>query len=157
MRRILIFLSLALAFSAIYLLAFPSATLFYEGIVILHIFLGLGFLVLLLPGLMKLLGGRSLAEKLGWSILIASGVIGAALIFTGARRSQWLLLYSHELIAGAGVRGTAVGLDRQARLVAGRGLARSRSPGWLPRADGHDWGGSMVGAHCAVAACLYDP
>ncbi len=102
MRRILIFLSLALAFSAIYLLAFPSATLFYEGIVILHIFLGLGFLVLLLPGLMKLLGGRSLAEKLGWSILIASGAIGAALVFTGARRSQWPLLYSHELIAALG-------------------------------------------------------
>jgi len=102
MRRILIFSSLALTLSAIYLLAFPSATLFYEGIVVLHIFLGAGFLVLLLPGLLQLLRGRSLTEKLGWIILIVGGVAGGALIFTGARRSEWPLLYSHELISALG-------------------------------------------------------
>jgi len=76
MRRILIFFSLALAFSAIYLVAFPYASIFYEGIVILHIFLGVGFLIFVLPGLLQLLRGRSRAEKLGWIILIAGGAAG---------------------------------------------------------------------------------
>jgi Flp pilus assembly protein TadD len=102
MRRILIFFNLALTFSAIYLLAFPYASLFYEGIVILHIFLGVGFLILVLPGLRQLLRGRSHAEKLGWIILIVGGTVGAALIFTGARRSEWRVLYSHELITALG-------------------------------------------------------
>ena len=102
MRRILLFFSVALALSAIYLVAFPNATLFYEGIVILHIFVGVGFLVLVVPGAAQLLRGRSAAEKAGWIFLIAGGAVGAALIFTGARRSEWPLLYSHELITGLG-------------------------------------------------------
>ncbi len=102
MRRILLFFVLALSLSAIYLLAFPTATLFYEGVVIFHILLGTGFLFLVLPGLARSWRSSSLAEKLGWTILIGGGLIGAALIFTGARRGEWRLLYSHEVIAALG-------------------------------------------------------
>ena len=102
MRRILIFLSVVLAASAVYLVAFPSATLVYEGIVILHISLGAGFLILVVPGLLQLLRGRSVAEMLGWIVLIGGGAAGAVLIFTGARRNHWPLLYSHELISALG-------------------------------------------------------
>ena len=73
MRRILIILGLGLASSALYLLAFPSATLVYEGAVVLHIFLGAGFLVLGIPGLLHLLRGRTLAEKLGLGRLSGRG------------------------------------------------------------------------------------
>ncbi len=98
MRRILIFFAVGLAFSALYLFAFPSATLVYEGAVILHIFLGVGFLILGVPGLLHLLRKRSLAEKLGWAIFLAGGILGVIIIFTGARRNEWPLLYSHEVI-----------------------------------------------------------
>lgn len=99
MRRLLIFLGSALALSALYLFALPSATLSYEAVVVLHIVLGTGFLVLVMPALRSLLRGRSLAERAGWVVLIAGGVLGFALVFTGARRSEWPLLYSHELIS----------------------------------------------------------
>jgi tetratricopeptide (TPR) repeat protein len=99
MRRFLIFLSLTLALSAIYLFAFPSATLIYESVVIFHIALGSGFLLLALPSLQKLVRGRSVAEQVGWSIFLAGGIAGTVLIFTGARRSERPVLYTHEIVA----------------------------------------------------------
>jgi tetratricopeptide (TPR) repeat protein len=97
MRRILIFLSLALALSAIYLFAFPSATLIYESVVILHIFLGTGLLLLALPTLVQLLRGQGTVERVGWILFLAGGIVGAVLIFTGARRGERFVLYTHEL------------------------------------------------------------
>jgi tetratricopeptide (TPR) repeat protein len=102
MRTFLLFFILALSLSAIYLLAFPTATLFYEGVVIFHILLGAGFLAVVLPGLARLWRSGNLAEKLGWTILFSGGLIGAALIFTGARRGEWRILYSHEVITALG-------------------------------------------------------
>ena len=59
MRRLLIIAVSGLALSAVYLLAFPSATLAYEAVVVLHIFLGVAFAVLFLPGLRRLFSDRS--------------------------------------------------------------------------------------------------
>src|SRR5487761_1838348 len=59
MRRWLVGLSVALAASAVYLYAFPTATLIYESVVVLHIFAGCMFVVFVIPGMGKLLQGKS--------------------------------------------------------------------------------------------------
>ncbi len=99
MRRSLIATGIGLGCSAVCLFAFPSATLFYESVVLLHICGGAGFLVFGLPWLARLLRGRSTAEKLGWVIFLAGGIAGGIIIFTGARREMWPVLYAHELIS----------------------------------------------------------
>ena len=98
-RRFLIAGTLGLAGSALYLFAFPSATIFYECIVLLHIVAGVVFLVFAVPWAARLMRGRSLWEKLGWAVLLLGGVFGAVILFTGARRNMWLLLYTHEVVS----------------------------------------------------------
>jgi Flp pilus assembly protein TadD len=98
MRRVLIFLGVVLAVSALYLYAFPAASLLYETVVVFHLFGGACFLVLALLGWLPLLRGRSVAEKLGWALLFAGGAFGAVLLFTGASRREWPVLYTHELV-----------------------------------------------------------
>ena len=102
MRRFLIAMAVGLAASAIYLFAFPSATIFYECIVLLHIVAGAIFLVLALPWISHLLRGRTVWEKLGWSVLLLGGAFGAVIIFTGARRNMWPVLDTHALVSLAG-------------------------------------------------------
>ncbi|HEV2325171.1 MAG TPA: tetratricopeptide repeat protein [Terracidiphilus sp.] len=102
MRRFLIATAVGLAASALYLFAFPSATIFYECIVLLHIIAGAAFLIFALPWITRLIHGRSLGEKLGWSVLLLGGAFGAVIIFTGARRNMWPVLYTHEVVSAAG-------------------------------------------------------
>lgn len=101
-RRILIAGTVGLAASALYLFAFPSATIFYECVVLLHILGGAAFLVIALPWIARLLRERSLWEKLGWTVLLLGGAAGAAILFTGARRNMWPVLYTHEVVSIAG-------------------------------------------------------
>jgi tetratricopeptide (TPR) repeat protein len=102
MRRFLIAGAVGLAASALYLFAFPSATIFYESIVLLHILGGAAFLVFALPWITRLMHGRGLGEKIGWSIFIVGGAVGAIILFTGARRNMWPVLYAHEFVSIAG-------------------------------------------------------
>ena len=102
MRRFLIAGTVGLAGSALYLFAFPSATIFYECIVLLHILLGAIFLVIGVPWITRLMRGRSLWEKIGWVVLLLGGAAGAGLLFTGARRNMWPVLYTHEFVSLAG-------------------------------------------------------
>ncbi|MGB7133903.1 MAG: tetratricopeptide repeat protein [Acidobacteriaceae bacterium] len=99
MRRFLIAAALGLAASAVILVAFPAATLYYEALVVLHIFAGALFLLLALPWITRLLRGRSLLEKTGWLTLVAGGAFGAVILFTGARRDRWPILYTHEIVS----------------------------------------------------------
>ncbi|MGD0359053.1 MAG: tetratricopeptide repeat protein [Terracidiphilus sp.] len=102
MRRFLIAGIVGLAGSALYLFAFPSATIFYECIILLHILLGAVFLVIGVPWIARLMRGRSLWEKIGWVVLLLGGAAGAAILFTGARRNMWPVLYTHEFVSIAG-------------------------------------------------------
>ncbi len=99
MRRWFIILSAALALSALVLVAFPAPTLAYEAVVVFHIVGGTILLALALPAFKRLLGGRSFLERVGWIVLVAGGVLGFAIIFTGARRAEWPLLYTHEVVS----------------------------------------------------------
>ena len=99
MRRWLVGLSVALAASAVCLYAFPRATVIYEAIVVLHIFAGCLFVICVIPGMRKLLRGTSLLERTGWIVFTLGGIAGAILVYSGTRRQQWPILYTHELIS----------------------------------------------------------
>lgn len=99
MRRFLIAAALGLAASALYLVAFPAATLYYEAVVVLHIFGGALFLLLAIPWITRLLRGRNIVEITGWLTFLAGGAFGAVILFTGARRDRWPILYAHEFIS----------------------------------------------------------
>lgn len=99
MRRILAAVTLVLAATALFLYAYPAASLVYEAVVILHIVLGVALLIFGVPALWRSLRGTSAFERTGWIILLVSGVIGAVLLFTGSRRDMWLILTSHEALS----------------------------------------------------------
>jgi Flp pilus assembly protein TadD len=102
-RRLLIALSVALAATALYLVAFPAATLAYEGLVACHILFGSIFIVFGIPGLKNLLVKRSPLEQVGWIVLLLGGVVGAVLLFTGTLRQDWPILYTHEVVSAVAV------------------------------------------------------
>jgi tetratricopeptide (TPR) repeat protein len=94
---------LLLVISAVYLYAFPTATLFYAGAVLLHagigILLTLGLLIFLFRGIWK----ERIAARLGWALLALGAFIGVALIYLGTphRLNPWL--YAHIAFCVAGV------------------------------------------------------
>ncbi|MFZ3215620.1 MAG: tetratricopeptide repeat protein [Candidatus Acidiferrales bacterium] len=128
MKRILVLLTAALALTALYLFAWPSANLPYFAALVLHLLAGIAFLFVLIFTLRPILrNGPSLA-RVGWLLLALGGVLGAILIYTGTRRAEWPLLYAH---IAACVTGGALLISSWAgkrRLLAGgvaAGLLRS--------------------------------
>jgi len=110
-----------LVVSAIYLYAFPQANLFYAGVVLLHAIAGVVASVLLLLWLARSLFLRR-AEPLvrvGMIFLFLGAIPGLTLIYTGALRTEWTLVYIH---IGASFLG--------AGLIAAVWLG---AHGWLPR------------------------
>ena len=95
MRRALNYLAVALACTALILYAWPTPTILYEIIVALHLVLGVLLLALAIPSLARLVREGSAGERLGWIVLLIGGALGAAVIYTGARRQEWPILYSH--------------------------------------------------------------
>ncbi len=99
MKRILVVLTLALAASALFLYAHPAASMVYEAVVVLHIVLGLALLIFGIPALWRSLRRTGPAERIGWILLMASGVAGAVLLYTGGRHDKWRVIGSHEALA----------------------------------------------------------
>ncbi len=99
--RQLIFLFL----SAIYLFAFPQPNLVYPVFVLLHTFIGVIATILMLVFFVGLLREARLTSRIGWLLLLAGGVLGCVLIYTGTVRSEFSLLYVHIglCIAGTGI------------------------------------------------------
>jgi len=99
LRRVLSYLVVALACTALILYAWPTPTVFYESIVALHLLLGVLLLVLALPSLVRLVREGSATQRIGWIVLLAGGALGAAIIYTGARREEWPIVYAHILVS----------------------------------------------------------
>jgi len=99
LRRLLGYLTAALAISALILYSWPTPTILYEGTVLLHLLLGVALLLMAIPYLLRLMRQGSIAERIGWIILLVGGSLGAAIIYTGARRQEWSLLDSHILVS----------------------------------------------------------
>ncbi|HTV58579.1 MAG TPA: tetratricopeptide repeat protein [Verrucomicrobiae bacterium] len=95
MKRVLPYLVLALALTALLLYAWPTPTIPYEIVVGMHLFLGVCLLVLAFFHLPALIRKGSAIERAGWIVLLAGGAVGAAVIYTGARRQEWAVVYSH--------------------------------------------------------------
>src|SRR5713101_8017807 len=120
-NRVLPLLIGFLVVSAIYLYAFPQANVFYAGVVLLHAVAGVVVSVLLLLWLVRSLfvvQGEPLV-RVGMILLFLGAIPGLALIYTGALRTHWTLVYIH-----IGVSFLGAGLFAAAWLGA---------QGWLPR------------------------
>jgi Flp pilus assembly protein TadD len=85
----------ALAASAIYLYGYPSATISYFVVDMLHVAIGIVLTILLLLFAGRLLRKESLLPRLGWLSLAAGAILGIALIKIGTplRLKPWL--YAH--------------------------------------------------------------
>jgi tetratricopeptide (TPR) repeat protein len=96
-------LVLVLTLSAIYLYAFPSATIIYGGGVLLHAGVGVLLAVLLVPVLRAVFRARSAGEKVAWVLLAAGTLIGLVLIKIGTPNRFQTWLYLHIALCAAGV------------------------------------------------------
>ncbi len=86
---------LVLVVTAIYLFAFPTATIFYAGNVVLHmglgVLVGLGLLVFFFWGISR----ETRLAKTGWVFLFAGALLGAVLIRIGTAHRFKMWLYAH--------------------------------------------------------------
>jgi tetratricopeptide (TPR) repeat protein len=86
-----------LVVSAIYLYAFPQANILYAGVVLLHVLAGVVATVWLLLWLMRsffLRQGEPLV-RLGMIFLFLGAIPGLVLLYTGALRAEWPMVYVH--------------------------------------------------------------
>src|SRR3974390_2646916 len=86
---------LVLALTAVYLYAYPTATILYAGTVLLHtgvgVFATLGLLVFLFRGLTA----EGLLARVGWVALFLGGALGVILIWIGTLHRLKAWLYAH--------------------------------------------------------------
>src|ERR1700688_3484543 len=115
MIRVLRFLIAFLVVSAIYLYAFPQANVLYAGVVLLHAVGGVLASALLLLWLVRSWRQGEPLLRAGIVLLFAGSIPGLALLYTGALRSHWTLVYVH-----IGVSFLGAGLMAAARWGAGR-------------------------------------
>jgi tetratricopeptide (TPR) repeat protein len=137
LKRTLVCLTIALAISALYLFAWPSANLPYFAAVVLHLVAGIAFLLVLIFTLRPILRNGPTASRPGWLLLAVGGILGALLIYTGTRRAEWPLLYAH---IGACLAGCAF-------LFSGWAAKRGFLAGGLPA-------GLLRGVLCLAVAAL---
>jgi Flp pilus assembly protein TadD len=102
-RRPLSWLLAFLVISAAYLYAFPQPTIFYAGVVLLHVCAGIVTAVLLLLSFRRFAWGGSFYRRAGWSLVATGAVLGIILIKTGTPRSEWNWLYLHIVISLIGI------------------------------------------------------
>ena len=88
----LIFTSL----SALYLYAFPSATIPYLTLILGHVAAGFVLSALLIPALLR-------SRSAGWIVTAAGALIGIVLTFTGGSRPFAPLLYGHIGVSALGI------------------------------------------------------
>jgi tetratricopeptide (TPR) repeat protein len=119
MNRALSLLIGFLVVSAVYLYAFPQANVFYAGVVLLHAMAGVVASVWLLVWLVSSWRKGEPLVRIGMVLLFLGAIPGLALIYTGALRTEWTLVYVHILVSLLG-----------AGLVA---AAKLGARGWLPR------------------------
>src|ERR1700682_383473 len=119
LNRLLPLLIGFLVMSAIYLYAFPQANVFYAGVVLLHAVAGVVASVMLLLWLIRSWRQGSPLVRVGMVLLFLGAIPGLALIYTGALRPHWTLVYIH-----IGVSFLGAGLISAARLG---------DRGWRPR------------------------
>ena len=92
-----------LTLSAIYLYAFPSATIIYAGGVLLHAGAGILLAILLVPILRQVFRDCSWEIRFGWLLIAAGTLLGLALIKIGTPHRLRGWLYLHIVLCAVGV------------------------------------------------------
>jgi tetratricopeptide (TPR) repeat protein len=118
MNRALSLLIGFLLVSAIYLYTFPQANVLYAGVVLLHALAGIVLSAWLLWWLLRSWRQSDFLLRAGMVLLFLGAIPGLVLLYTGALRTEWNLVYVHLAVSFVGA-----GLIIAARL-GGRG--------WLP-------------------------
>jgi tetratricopeptide (TPR) repeat protein len=92
----------ALAVSAVFLYGYPSATISYFVVDLLHVAAGIVLTILLLIYFVRLLPRETLLARLGWISLAAGSLLGIALIKIGTplRLKPWL--HAHIALCAVG-------------------------------------------------------
>jgi cytochrome c-type biogenesis protein CcmH/NrfG len=101
-RRALAPMLVFLFLSAGYLYAFPQANVFYAGLVLLHVLVGVVATLYLAVLLFRVLRDAAAIARLGWLLDFAAAILGIVLIKTGTSRPEWNWVYLHIAFALAG-------------------------------------------------------
>src|SRR5947207_6290791 len=120
--RTLSLLIIVLFASALYLYVFPSPTLAYIGVVLLHAGIGILAAIFLIPRLLHIFRQPKPSSDTAWLFIALGAGTGIVLLVTGTPRPHWNLMYTHIGFSLAGVALLAVG--------------RARSKGWLTAGTG---------------------
>jgi len=96
-------LLLILTLSAIYLFAYPAATIIYGGGVLLHTGAGILLAVLLIPILRQVFRDCPMEIRLGWGLIAIGALLGIALIKIGTPNRFRIWLYLHIALCAVGV------------------------------------------------------
>ncbi len=92
-----------LTLSAIYLYAYPTATIMYGGSVLLHTGAGILLAVLLIPILRQVFRDCPLEIRFGWGLIAIGALFGIALIKIGTPNRFRVWLYLHIALCAVGV------------------------------------------------------
>ncbi len=93
---------IALVASAVYLYAYPSATIYFGIVVLFHVAAGIVFSVLLGFTLFRLLGNEGLLARFGWILLAMGAILGITLIKIGTPSHLKSWLYAHIAMCMSG-------------------------------------------------------
>ena len=88
--------------TAVYLYAYPTATIVYAGTVLLHTGLGVVLTLGLAVYLLRALGTEKLLARFGWLLIAAGAVLGVALIYLGTPHRLKAWLYAHIALCSVG-------------------------------------------------------
>src|SRR5919108_965927 len=92
-----------LALSAAYLYGFPSPTLTYAVVDLLHVAVGIVVFLLLLAFLVPLIWNGTVIGRIGWILLAAGSLLGLVLVKIGTPHYLWNWLYAHIVLCIFGV------------------------------------------------------
>ncbi|MFZ0410699.1 MAG: tetratricopeptide repeat protein [Candidatus Acidiferrales bacterium] len=129
LRRAISVLLAVLFLTAVYVFAWPSPNVPYFGAVVVHLLAGVLFLVALAIALRGMLREGSLLTNAAWILLLAGGIVGAVLIYTGTPHSRWTVLWAHIGACMAGGALLAAAWARKRGWTGGGSAARSAIAG----------------------------
>jgi len=92
-----------LTLTAVYLYGFPSATISYAVVDLLHVAVGVLVFLLLLVFLVPLVWNGTVLSRVGWIFLAAGTLLGITLIKIGTPHHLWNWLYAHIVLSIFGV------------------------------------------------------
>src|SRR6266852_6166140 len=93
---------IALVVSAVYLYAYPSATIPFGIVVLFHVAAGIVFFILLGFTLFRLLRNEGLLARFGWNLMAVGTILGIVLIKIGTPSHLKSWLYAHIAICMSG-------------------------------------------------------